>query len=84
MFDIVIAMEILEHTINCEYLIKKIYSYLKPKGRLLITIPDEHYVDTLNEHNGLTYNELNIIIDNYFDINFSFHKDGWYFWIAVK
>lgn len=43
-FDLIIALDVLEHIKQDEEIMKKLHSYLKPKGRLVLTVPAHPYL----------------------------------------
>ena len=84
---IIIAMEIVEHVIDPFMFLALCYASLSSlHGRLLLTVPDENYVDTLGEHNTVFTEEKlnNMLKDAGFKNVFIFHKEEWYFAICRK
>jgi len=49
-FDVVIAMEIIEHVKDPDVLLEAVKRNLMSTGAALLSVPKEDYVDTINEH----------------------------------
>jgi 2-polyprenyl-3-methyl-5-hydroxy-6-metoxy-1,4-benzoquinol methylase len=88
-FDVVVLMEVVEHVLDPKLILDVAYSALKLGGKLLCTVPDEDYEDTLGEHrHQFSEQQFGDLLYRFSDI-FTFHKkinekDGWYFAIATK
>ena len=85
-FSTIIATEVLEHVLEPQKLLKLCGKALRGYGPLLLTVPDENYVDTLGEHNTVFTEEKlnNMLKDAGFKNVFIFHKEEWYFAICRK
>lgn len=49
-FDVIVCMEVMEHTIDPRQLLRNLWRLLKKDGVILVTVPDETVPDTEGEH----------------------------------
>lgn len=85
LYDAIVATEVLEHVLNPERLLARLYDALKPGGIILITVPDETYEDTLGEHlRVFTRESLYLLLKKDFVDVLVQHVEMWYFVTAGK
>ena len=90
-FDVVVLMEILEHVEEPRRLLYVTKKVLFNGGKVLITVPDENYVDPLGEHKTVfTRESFEDLIKKHFQ-DYIIFKSGyeeepfdWYFCVATK
>jgi len=84
-YDAIVATEVLEHVLNPERLLARLYDALAPGGLLIVTVPDETYVDTLGEHlRSFTHESIEGLIKTQFEEISVKHVEMWYFAIGRK
>ena len=83
-FNVIVIMEVLEHVMEPEKLIELCKNRLAKKGKLLITVPDETYVDVIGEHKTvLNENKLKEMLSGFEKVKI-YHDVMWYFGVAVR